>query len=85
VTPLPAARLPGGRGDLVVARSTKEFTNAQDARDPDFEEGGAAGLVERELPRPGRGEARVKVQACGVCHSDVIAKEARVDRNFRWT
>ncbi len=32
-------------------------------------------LVQRELPQPGPGEVRVKVQACGVCHSDVIAKE----------
>ena len=32
-------------------------------------------LVERELPEPGRGEVRIKVQACGVCHSDSIAKE----------
>ena len=32
-------------------------------------------LVERELPQPGPGEVRVKVQACGVCHSDSIAKE----------
>jgi len=37
--------------------------------------GGPFELVERELPRPGRGEVRVKVQACGVCHSDSIAKE----------
>jgi alcohol dehydrogenase/propanol-preferring alcohol dehydrogenase len=32
-------------------------------------------LVERELPQPGLGEVRIKVQACGVCHSDSIAKE----------
>ena len=32
-------------------------------------------LGERELPQPGPGEVRVKVQACGVCHSDSIAKE----------
>ena len=32
-------------------------------------------LVEREVPAPGRGEALVRVQACGVCHSDVFAKE----------
>lgn len=32
-------------------------------------------LVTRELPRPVRGEVRVKVQACGVCHSDSIAKD----------
>jgi D-arabinose 1-dehydrogenase-like Zn-dependent alcohol dehydrogenase len=37
--------------------------------------GAAFELVERELPQPGRGEVRVKVQACGVCHSDSIAKE----------
>jgi alcohol dehydrogenase/propanol-preferring alcohol dehydrogenase len=37
--------------------------------------GGAFELVERDLPEPGRGEVRVKVQACGVCHSDSIGKE----------
>lgn len=37
--------------------------------------GGAFELVERDLPEPGHGEVRVKVQACGVCHSDSIAKE----------
>ena len=37
--------------------------------------GGPFELVERDLPEPGPGEVRVKVQACGVCHSDSIAKE----------
>jgi D-arabinose 1-dehydrogenase-like Zn-dependent alcohol dehydrogenase len=32
-------------------------------------------LVERDVPEPGRGEALVKVEACGVCHSDSYAKE----------
>ena len=32
-------------------------------------------IVEREIPRPGTSEVRVRVQACGVCHSDVLAKE----------
>ena len=32
-------------------------------------------IVEREIPKPGAGEVRIKVQACGVCHSDVITKE----------
>jgi D-arabinose 1-dehydrogenase-like Zn-dependent alcohol dehydrogenase len=32
-------------------------------------------LVEREVPAPGRGEVVVRVEACGVCHSDVFAKE----------
>jgi D-arabinose 1-dehydrogenase-like Zn-dependent alcohol dehydrogenase len=40
--------------------------------------GGPFELVERELPHPGRGEVRVKVQVCGVCHSDSIAKEGRI-------
>lgn len=32
-------------------------------------------LVEREIPEPGIGEVRIKVQACGVCHSDAFVKE----------
>ena len=32
-------------------------------------------LVEREIPRPGPGTVRVKVQACGICHSDSFTKE----------
>jgi D-arabinose 1-dehydrogenase-like Zn-dependent alcohol dehydrogenase len=32
-------------------------------------------IVEREIPAPGAGEVRIKVQACGVCHSDVFTKE----------
>ncbi len=29
-------------------------------------------IVEREAPEPGAGHVRIKVQACGVCHSDVL-------------
>ena len=32
-------------------------------------------VVEREVPKPGVGQVRIKVQACGVCHSDVLTKE----------
>ena len=32
-------------------------------------------IVEREIPAPGAGQVRIKVQACGVCHSDVLTKE----------
>ena len=32
-------------------------------------------IVEREIPKPGPGQVRIKVQACGVCHSDVFTKE----------
>lgn len=37
--------------------------------------GGDFELVEREIPQPGRGQVRVKVEACGICHSDVLVKE----------
>lgn len=32
-------------------------------------------IVEREIPEPSAGEVRVKVQACGICHSDSFTKE----------
>src|SRR5579862_21879 len=37
-------------------------------------------IVEREIPEPGPGSVRLKVQACGVCHSDSITKEG----TFPW-
>ncbi|HUL34852.1 MAG TPA: alcohol dehydrogenase [Candidatus Eisenbacteria bacterium] len=37
--------------------------------------GGPFELVERELPTPKAGEIRIKVLACGVCHSDAVTKE----------
>ena len=37
--------------------------------------GGDFQIVEREIPEPGEGHVRIKVQACGVCHSDVLTKE----------
>jgi len=32
-------------------------------------------IIERPIPEPGAGQVRIKVQACGVCHSDVLTKE----------
>ena len=32
-------------------------------------------IVERPIPEPPPGTVRVKVTACGVCHSDVLVKE----------
>ena len=32
-------------------------------------------IVEREIPEPGQGHVRIKVLACGVCHSDMLTKE----------
>jgi len=37
--------------------------------------GGNFEIVEREIPRPRAGQVRIKVEACGVCHSDVLTKE----------
>src|SRR6516165_4194479 len=37
--------------------------------------GGEFEIVDREMPEPSTGHVRIKVQACGVCHSDVLAKE----------
>ena len=37
--------------------------------------GGPLELVERPIPDPGPGSVRIKVQACGICHSDAMTKE----------
>jgi D-arabinose 1-dehydrogenase-like Zn-dependent alcohol dehydrogenase len=37
--------------------------------------GGAFQLVEKEFPEPGPGHVRIRVHACGVCHSDSLTKE----------
>ena len=37
--------------------------------------GGDWELVERDIPEPGAGQVRVKVEACGICHSDVLVKD----------
>ena len=33
-------------------------------------------IVERPVPEPGANEVRIKVEACGVCHSDTFTKKA---------
>lgn len=37
--------------------------------------GGNFEVVERPIPDPGRGQVRIKVEACGICHSDALVKE----------
>ena len=39
--------------------------------------GGPFELVERDIPEPGRGQLRVKVEACGICHSDALVRGGR--------
>lgn len=37
--------------------------------------GGPFQIVERPIPAPGRGQVRIKVQACGICHSDAFTQQ----------
>ncbi|NMM48450.1 alcohol dehydrogenase [Marinigracilibium pacificum] len=39
------------------------------------EAGGDFKLVEKEIPEPGTGQVQIKVEACGICHSDMFVKE----------
>src|SRR5260370_38478806 len=32
-------------------------------------------IVEREIPNPSAGHVRIRVQACGICHSDSVTKD----------
>jgi D-arabinose 1-dehydrogenase-like Zn-dependent alcohol dehydrogenase len=49
--------------------STARMTVAQISKP-----GGDFEIVEREIPTPARGQVRIKVNACGVCHSDILVK-----------
>ena len=40
--------------------------------------GGSLELVERDMPEPARGEVRVRIEACGVCHSDSLTVEGQM-------
>jgi D-arabinose 1-dehydrogenase-like Zn-dependent alcohol dehydrogenase len=39
-------------------------------------------MVERDIPEPAAGEVRIKVEACGVCHSDSLVKEGLMPVNY---
>jgi D-arabinose 1-dehydrogenase-like Zn-dependent alcohol dehydrogenase len=49
---------------------SKKMTAAQISKP-----GGSFELVERDIPEPGAGQVRIKVEACGICHSDVLVKD----------
>jgi D-arabinose 1-dehydrogenase-like Zn-dependent alcohol dehydrogenase len=51
-------------------RTKPQMTVAQISRP-----GAGFEIVERDIPEPGAGHVRIKVQACGVCHSDVLTVE----------
>ena len=57
---------------MVSQRSTTKMKVVQvPAAGADFQ------IVEREIPEPGAGYVRIKVQACGICYSDELTKEGR--------
>jgi D-arabinose 1-dehydrogenase-like Zn-dependent alcohol dehydrogenase len=39
-------------------------------------------LADVEVPEPGRGQVRVKVHACGVCHSDAMTVQGAMGNTF---
>lgn len=39
--------------------------------------GGPLKLVELDIPQPGHGQVRIKIHACGICHSDSLTKEGQ--------
>jgi D-arabinose 1-dehydrogenase-like Zn-dependent alcohol dehydrogenase len=37
--------------------------------------GGDFEIVERDIPEPSKNQVRIRVEACGMCHSDALVKE----------
>ena len=38
---------------------------------------GTLQLVERPIPEPGTGQVRIRVEACGICHTDSLTIEGQ--------
>lgn len=54
-----------------IGRSSMPKMKAVEVRKP----GGPFEFLEREIPDPAPGQVRIRVHACGICHSDVMVKE----------
>jgi D-arabinose 1-dehydrogenase-like Zn-dependent alcohol dehydrogenase len=52
--------------------------HGHDASRADRPEKGPFEIVERQIPEPGPGTVRIKVLACGICHSDSLVKEGAI-------
>ena len=46
--------------------------------------GGDFIAADREIPQPGEGAVRLKVEACGICHSDALVKEGHWPPNQQY-
>src|SRR5919109_4308628 len=62
-------------GGLMATRRVAPIAVAQMKAAQISKPGAGFQIVEREIPEPGAGQVRIKVQACGVCHSDSMTKE----------
>ena len=62
------------RGRIAIVISMSDMTRAMQVTAP----GKRLELVERDVPTPGRGEVLVRVEACGVCHSDSLTVEGHM-------
>jgi len=60
--------------ELIQQPTTKEKTMAKMKAVQVVKAGGAFEVVQRDVPEPGRGWVRIKVEACGMCHSDVFVR-----------
>jgi D-arabinose 1-dehydrogenase-like Zn-dependent alcohol dehydrogenase len=72
--PTDAEWLPNN-GQLQSRKSEEYFMSMKMKAAQISKPGGDWELVEREIPEPGTGQVRVKVEACGICHSDFVVKE----------
>src|SRR4029077_10918589 len=75
------SRRRGRQSDIRSAKKARRISRSRRTSMPKMRvvqvsrPGGPLEMVEREIPQPGPREVRVKVQACGLCHSDSLTKE----------
>jgi propanol-preferring alcohol dehydrogenase len=69
-----------GRSAAPAARYGRPMGTMKIARIP--EAGGQFELVDVDIPEPGPGQVRVKVHACGVCHSDSVTVMGAMGNDF---
>ena len=72
IAPAPVQRVDKGCNQSSIGEGEMATMRAVQVARP----GGPLELVERNIPEPAAGAVRVKVQACGVCHSDSVTKRA---------